>query len=109
MPAGVIELSEEDELSYFEKINVTCKEKVILNTFAKWVLDPPIEDLNFQCLPSSFCMNERKTSPIPVEGGDRKVLFAPFKNYLDETLLKFGPVEVDGQIFAYCGATGVID
>ena len=105
-PAGVIELSEDDEKYYFKRINVTCTPKAVHKRFGGWVLDPPIEKKELQCLPAGFCEIERENAPIPVEDNDKKVLFAPFKDFLGETQAHFGPVEVDGQIFAYCKGQG---
>ena len=106
MPAGVIEINEDDEISYYEKIGVTCTEKALLNTFGGWVLDPDIEHEDLQCVPAGFCNIEKNKAPIPVEDGDKHVLFAPFKDFLGETLVHFGPVEVGGQIFGYCKIPG---
>ena len=105
-PSGVIELNEDDEKSYFESITATCTEKAVSNTFGGWILDPLVEDVELKCLPVGFCHIKRGKHPIPVEDSDKKVQFAPFNNFLEEPLTKFGPVEIGGHIFAYCKGQG---
>ena len=101
-----MELNEDDEKSYFEYIQVTCTEKAVSKTFGGWVLDPPVENIDLKCVPSDACNLYRGKAPIPVEDDDKKVWFAPFNNFLDEPLTKFGPVEIGGNIFAYCKDSG---
>ena len=106
MSAGVIELIEDDETSYFEHITAMCTAKEVSKTFAGWVLDPLVEDADLKCIPSGFCNVFKGKPPIPVEEDDKKVYFAPFDNFLEEPLTKFGPVEVGGHMFAYCKGSG---
>ena len=108
VPSGVIELSEGEETSYFESITATCTAKVVSNTFGGWVLDPVVEDAEHRCLPVGFCNVQRGEQPIPVDDSDKKVLLAPFDNFLEEPLTKLGPGEVGGHIFAYCKGIGNI-
>ena len=91
---------------YYDYITATCTEKAIHNTFGGWVLDPPVEDTSFKCVPTGVCSNEREEAPIPIEENDEKVMFAPFNDFLEEPAMKFGPVEVDGNIIVYCKGTG---
>ena len=108
LPAGVIELNDDGEKSYFHSITSTCTEKTIHKTFGGWVLDPPVEDVELNCIPSGFCNVDKAKPPIPVDGNDKKVFFAPYDNFLEESLTKFGPVEIGGRIFAYCKGSGTV-
>ena len=99
---------EEEDKSHYEYISATCTEKAIHETFGGWVLDPPVEDFDLKCVSSGVCKIERGIAPIPVEDGDKNVLFARFTSFLYEPLSKFGPVEIGGTMFAYCKSPGTI-
>ena len=69
-------------------------------------MDPPVENIDIKCVPVGSCDIERGRAPILVEDEDKKVKFAPYDNFIEEPLTKFGPVEVGGHIFAYCKGSG---
>ena len=106
MPAGVVELTEDDSMVHYERITATCTEKAIFDTFGGWILDPPVEDVDMRCIPNGFCNFKRGKSPISVTEDDNKVAFAPFNNFLEEPLTKFQPVEKGGHILVYCKGMG---
>ena len=106
LPSGIFEYTDGDQKINDAYITATCTKKAIHNTFGGWVLDPPLEGIDFKCVPMGMCENQRGTPPIPIEENDRKVVFAPFDDFLEEPLLQFGPVEMGGNIVAYCKGVG---
>ena len=106
MPAGAVEMTEDDSVTYYERITATCTEKALFKTFGGWILDPPVEDVDLRCIPNGFCNFKRNKSPIPVMEDDVKVAFAPFNNFLSEPLTTFQAVEIGGHILVYCKGMG---
>ena len=66
------------------------------------------------------CDFQRGDSPIPIEPGGSPTVWTPFKDFykvgqtLDilsflcqDPLYKFEPVEIGGEIFAYCKTPGI--
>ena len=75
----------------------------------KWSISnkgTPVDDIDVKCVPAGLCKNQRGTAPIPVEENDNKVMFAPFNDFLEDPALQFGPVEIGGNIVAYCKGVG---
>ena len=106
LPSGIFEFTQNDEKVHYEYITATCTEKAIHKTFGGWVLDPPVDDSDVKCVPAGLCTNQKGKAPIPVEENDNKVMFAPFNDFLEEPALQFGPVEIGGNIVAYCKGVG---
>ena len=57
------------------------------------------------CLQTSHCEFSKDAPPIPVEGED-DLEFLPHLNYLGQSQLTVGPVEVGGKMKANCRKSG---
>ena len=65
------------------------------------------------------CNFQRGKSPIPIEPGGSPIEWTPFKDFYkvaqtqdlsilcQDPLYKFEPVEIGGEIFAYCKTPGI--
>ena len=126
---------DEDEEALLPNVSAVCTEKALYGKFCDWVLEPEVDLMEVLCKPSdrwpftkpvvvsSFFWSgvpsreERVQFPqnkaaLPWDGLLSKTstrwVSQPIQSYIcQDPLYKFEPVEVGGEIFAYCKTPGI--